>query len=170
MPAVWRDPEDITPGARRTPKEIVGWRTYCPLRRMSGHPNSGITAQHIMAADRLREQVDLATLGYSAARPLIFIAHAPASRYGLGPKEVDQMRAVREVRRVVKLFTIPDLDIIQSVLLANWSLRQWVAHPACRSKSSATEKRKLLLILDRLVAHFDSDIEDELARGSRLTP
>lgn len=148
---------------------ITGWRSGDPLRRMLVHPRSGITAAHIAAADMLREQVDLATMGYSSARPLIFIASVPLPRFGLSPAALAMVRACRVVARVVKLFSRSELHLLQAVVLANVTLHAWTAHfdpPA----SPAVEKRKLLGILDKLVAHFDAEVQDDLARGRRLPP
>ena len=167
MRASWRDPDDLTPGARRTPKEITGFRTFCPLRRMSGHPNSGITAQHIMAADLLRERVDLASKGFTADRPLIYVAQQPLPRFGMSRAAVAQMRAYRSVRRAIALFTNDQLFIVEAVLLRNMTLRamcQGFDPPA----SQPAAKRHLLVILDALVDHFEQDVQDDLARGRRL--
>ena len=165
----WRDPDDVTPGARRTPREITGWRSFDPLRRMAGHPHSGITAEHIMAADHFREQVDLATLGYSGVRPMIFVAQAHLPRAGMGPAALAQTRAQRVMRRVMRLFSPPQLLMIEQVVLRNMTLRAWT-HRHDPPANPVTEKRKLLVILDRLVEHFAAEVEDELARGRRLPP
>jgi hypothetical protein len=169
MRATWRDPDDLTPGARRAPREINAWRSYCPLRKMSGHPNAGITAAHIMAADKLREAVDVASMGYSADRPLIYVQQMAGHRYGLGRAEQARMSACRVVLRAVRLFHPPQLVMIDAVLLRNMTLRQWCESRVPRGYPK-TEKLKLLVILDRLVQHFDSDVADDLARGRRLPP
>jgi hypothetical protein len=169
MRAEWVDPSDIKPNASRVPRKIRGWRTYCPLRRMSGHPASGITDRHIMAADRLREAVDLATLGYSSERPLIHVAQYPLPRWGMSRSAVEQMRAVRDIARVGWIFGPAALALIDAVLLRNMSLREWTQrfdpplHPA-------GEKRKLLAVLDRLVEHYDTEIKDDMAHDRRLAP
>ena len=169
MAGEWRDPSDTTPDARRVPRSVSGWRTYCPLRKMSGHPASGIAAGHIAAADMLREQVDLAMLGYSTVRPLIYVAQFSQPRWGLSRAEVEQMAALRSVRRAIKLFSLAELLMLESIVLRNMTLRQWVQ--ACvPPSSSAIEKRRLLSILDRLAEHYDSEIQDDLARGRRLLP
>ncbi len=167
MAAEWRDPDDITPGARRTPRSIAGFRRYDPLRKMSGHPNSGIGASHIHAADKFREQVDLATMGYAAVRPLIFVAQYAAPRWGLTRPEIARMRALRSVRRVMGLFAPPQLLLLEAIVLRNITLRQWVQATVPLS-SSRLEKRRLMIILDRLAEHYEAEIEDDLARGRRL--
>jgi hypothetical protein len=167
MPTEWRDPDDVTPGARRTPRTIAGWRTYCPLRKMSGHPNSGIGAQHIHAADMLREQVDIATMGYSGARPLIFVTQSVQPRWGLTISDVKQMRALRSVRRVVALFDGMQLRMLDAVVLRNITLRQWII--GCGGLTTTKhEKRRLMTILDRLSEYYDAEIENDLASGRRL--
>jgi hypothetical protein len=167
MPTEWRDPDDITPGARRTPRTIAGWRTYCPLRKMAGHPNSGIGAQHIHAADMLREQVDIITLGYSGVRPLIFVTQSTQPRWGLSASDAKQMRALRSVRRVVLLFDAIQLRMLDAIVLRNVTLRQWVQGGGGLA-TSKHEKRRLMTILDRLSEYYDAEIEDDLARGRRL--
>jgi hypothetical protein len=169
MRADWTDPDDIRPNSSKAPRKIHGWRTYCPLRRMSGHPASGITERHIMAVDKLREQVDLAVLGYSAERPLIYVAQFPLPRWGLGQSAIEQMRAVRAVRRVMMLFSMPQLVMIEIILLKNASLREWTRR-VMPPLHAETEKRKLMVILDRLVEFYKSEIKDDIARGRRLTP
>jgi hypothetical protein len=169
MPATWRDPDDTAPTARRTPREIAGWRRYDALRRMFGDPRSGITAQHIMAADTLRELVDLATLGYAADRPLIYVAQNAQPRFGMGPAALAQVKAARAVKRVTALFPPLQLAMIQAIILRNVSVRAWTTAlppPA----SQAVEKGKLLAILEILVQHFAVEVEDDLARGRRLPP
>jgi hypothetical protein len=169
MPSEWRDPDDVTPGARRTPRAIAGWRTYDPLRKMMGHAASGISTAHVLAADLLREQVDLALLGFSAARPLIYVAQTPLPRWGLGPAALAQMRAVRSLRRVVGLFSPPQLLMLEVIVLRNITLRQWVLTRDPPSPARE-EKRRLLIVLDRLAAHYEGEIESDLASGRRLPP
>jgi hypothetical protein len=169
MPWTWRDPDDVTPGARRTPREINAWRSYDPLRRMLVHTSSGITTAHIQAADKLRELVDVATLGYTADRPLIFIANTAQPRTGMTPAAIAEVKAAREVRRVVVMFAPIQLAMIQAVILRNVTLTAWTrALPP--PVSQPVEKGKLLAILEILVQHFDAAIQDELARGRRLPP
>ena len=136
---------------------------------MSGHPHSGITAGHIAAADMLREQVDLATLGYSTVRPLIYVAQFSQPRWGLSRAEAEQMAAVRSVRRAIKLFDTIELLLLEAMVLRNVTLRQWV-HSRHPPSSAGAEKRRLMSILDRLAEHYDSEIQDDLARGRRLLP
>jgi hypothetical protein len=55
MKANWRDPDDLNVH-RRMAREISGWRSYCPLRRlMEQGRSSAISAEHILAADMLRK-------------------------------------------------------------------------------------------------------------------
>jgi hypothetical protein len=170
MHASWRDPDDITPGARRAPREIHGWRRYDPLRKMTAHPNSGVTEAHILAADKLRELVDIATLGYSAERPLIFVTQTISGpRFGMSAGEVARVKAGRAVKRVIALFPAMQLEMIQAIILRNVTVRAWteaLPQPA----SQATEKGRLLTILDLLVQHFGSEVADDLRSGRRLPP
>jgi hypothetical protein len=169
MPTAWRDPADIKPDARRAPRMITGLRGYDPLRKMAGHPRSGIIAQHILAADMLREAVDLARMGFSGARPLIYVAAFAQPRWGLGPAAVRQMRAVRTVARVTRLYTPRQLEMIDAIVLRNRTLRQW-ATAVDPPLVARLEKRRLLEILNVLAEHFDGEIQNDLAMGRRLEP
>ena len=169
MPSEWNDPADTTPDARRTPRTVQGWRSYDPLRRMLGHPRSGIEPMHILAADMLREQVDLALLGYAVTRPLIYVQQFSQPRWGLGPDAVKQMRAVRSLRRVVLLFQPPQLLMIEVIILRNTTLTQW-AKTRVPAATVKLEKQRLMVVLDRLATHYDGEIMDDLAKGRRLPP
>ena len=168
MRSEWRDPDDITPTARRTARVIQGWRSFCPLRRMAGHPASGITAEHIMGADKLRELVDVAAIGYSGDRPLVYVQTYPQPRMGLSASLVRQVQAARAVQRAVRPYTEAQLAMIEAIILRNTTLRAWTmtrtgAHPN-------VEKGRLLAILDLLAQHFEWETADEVARGRRLAP
>ena len=169
MRAEWTDPDDIKPNASKTPRRIHGWRRYCPLRRMSGHPASGISDRHVMAADKLREQFDLATMGFSTERTMVFIARCATPRWGMGPGDVARMRAFRDVTRVARMFSPPQLSMLDAILFRNMSLREW-SKGAVPPLRAATEKRKLMIILDRLVAYYDTELKDDLENGRRLAP
>jgi hypothetical protein len=169
MPSVWRDPTDLTPDARRQPRSITGWRGYDPLRKMAGHPRSGVTSAHILAADMLRERVDIATMGFSGARPLIYVAMSAQPRWGMGPAAVARTRAARSVARVIRLFAPSQLAMIDVVILGNRTLRHW---SLTRDPPSPfrREKQRLILILDRLAEHFDGEVQNDVASGRRLPP
>jgi hypothetical protein len=122
---------------------------------------------HVRAADKLREAVDLATMGFSGQRPLIYVQQVPQPRFGLGPAALAQMRAVRSVRRVVRLFAPPQIDMLDWIVLRNLTLRQWT-HRITPKLNAAAERRRLLVILDRLAEHFDAEVQDDIARGRRL--
>jgi hypothetical protein len=167
MRAAWRDPDDIKPDARRVPREITGYRTFCPLRKMSGDARSGITAKHIMAADKLRELVDVGTLGYSAERPMIFIPAYPMPRAGMGGAAVAQVAALRGMARCLRIFPTDQLRMLEMIVMRNVTLRAWTL---AVDGNQAVEKGRLLSILDRLAYHFETDIEDDLREGRRLPP
>jgi hypothetical protein len=168
MVARWRDPDDIMPDARRVPREITGYRTFCPLRKMSGDVRSGITAAHIMAADKLREVVDVATMGYSSERPMIFVAMAAQPRFGMSGADIARVAAMRSMARVLRIFPANQLAMLEMIVLRNVNLRAWtLAHD---NANPAVEKGRLLGMLDRLVQHFEVEIKDELREGRRLPP
>ena len=154
MRADWVDPEDIKPNA---------------LRRMSGHPASGISERQIMAADKLREQFDMATMGYSGERTMVFIARCALPRWSLGPAAVAQLRAARDIRRVARLFSAAQLALIDAILLRNLSLREW-SRSATPPLHPATEKRSLMVVLYMLAEYYDTELKEDLDNGRRLAP
>ena len=167
MLSTWRDPDDITPGARRTPREITGFRSYDPLRKLMMHPNSNVSVAHVMAADKLREAVDIAALGYSGERPLIYVAHQPQPRWGMSKPDIARTAADRIVRRVLRIFPATQIHMIEVVILRNVTVAVWArAHKT----NQQIEMGRLLSILDRLVQYFESEIDDDLATGRRLPP
>ena len=150
---------------------VSGWRGYCPIRKMRGNPANQITEAHVHAADMLREAADLAWLGYSGERPMLYVAMTAQPRAGMSKADMARNKALRDLGRAIRIFTREQRELIASVILRNESLNSW-----CRRKTEETgarydplaEKHRLLLILDMLAAHFDSEIEDDQRNGRRL--
>ena len=163
--ADWTDPDDIKPSAAHNARTVHGWRTYCPLRRMMVNAASGITAPHIHAADKLREAADLARLGYSTSYTGVVVALAAQPRAGASHAEMQRTQAQRTVTRALKLFTPEQGTMLWTIILQNQSLYTWARE---RNLDPKVEKGRRLTILDLLVQHFESEIEDELRRGGRL--
>lgn len=161
MVSTWRDPDDVSP-LRREAREVKGFRTACTLRRMALKPNSGITWEHIAAADQLRRAADLAAMGYTGDRPLWFVNLSMQPRSGLTAADLARNRAHREVARVLRLFPLPYMrQLLAFVILENHSLADWVrwleVHTGNRVPPGP-EKGRLLVILDTLAQHFASEI------------
>jgi hypothetical protein len=122
----------------------------------------------------LREAVDLAALGYTAGRAeliLIGLATSPQPRAGPSEAELARSQAARVVDRALRGFTNTQRAMITAVILRNLSLRAWVAMRIADTGlrfDPNVEKGRLLGILDQLAAHFDTEIEEQLARGQRL--
>jgi len=156
MRAEWRDPEDMNPN-RRTAHNIVGWRSFDPLRKLAARRGSPVTAEHITAADLLRQQYDLARIGLSAKRePWVYtdIANVPRD----GPTRAAQMqtRAIREVQRALAIFSPVQRALVEHTVLNNGSVRSW----ALGCGLSCAEGMTLLIVaLDRLVEHYRSEID-----------
>jgi hypothetical protein len=169
MRAEWRDPEDTSPDARKSARIIQGYRRFCPLRRMLANTASGITEQHVMAADKLRELADLATLGYTGPRLLLFVLHSAGPVTGLGPAALARNAAWRALRRAMRLFSPTQLAMLDAIVLGNQTLRAWTlargegAHPN-------VEKGRLLAILDTLAHHFETELANDIAAGRRQPP
>ena len=172
MRAEWNDPDDIRPDARRTPRSVSGFRAYCPLRRMAAIRGSAVTSAHIMAADKLREQADLARLGYSAVREMIFVQMAAGPRSGPSPGQRAQAAAARDLARALARFTAAQCEMLAAIILANQSIKAWTEQlgrrPGARRVDPSVETGRLLAILDILAAHYEADVADELHRGRRL--
>jgi hypothetical protein len=173
VPARWRDPDDLKPNASRQQRLVTGYRTFCPLRRMSGGNNSQITERHIAAADHLRTMFDIAGLGLT---PVVDLSGTYAyCRPRLGPNQaaLGQARAESECRIALARFTTDQNELMIFVVLGNKSLYAWCAHEAARrglvkSLDAKIEMGRLLAILDILVDHFHDHIEARLFAGMAL--
>lgn len=165
MKAHWRDPTDTVPNASRRPRQVTGYRTYCPLRRMKAMRGSQITEAQIAAADVLRGKIDLAAIGASAVREEGGTGYGPK----LGPSALAilQAQASQDVKRVLARFAPVQRIMLTEIVLLNRSLAAWVATqsppPPKRPLDPDVEMGKLLSILDVLVDHFDSDVRKTLA-------
>lgn len=170
MAADWTDPDDIKPNASHVPRRISGWRTYCPLRRMMVNRQSGVTAAHVMAADRLRESFDLARLGYTADRPLLFVSLPPQPRAGLTGADRARCAAFRDRDRALRLFSPSQLRLLEAVVVRNVSLHAWCRDQSTRSArfDAAVEKGRLLAILEVLAVYYQGEIREDLDHGRRL--
>lgn len=155
MRSAWRDPDDLNPNARN-PREIKGWRRYCPLRRIAAGGGQ-VTWQHIAAADELRRIYDIAEIGWSGARdgtPVVALRYGPL----LGPSAgaQDQERAGREMTRVRRRFAAK-WDLIDTIILRNYPMQHWCRLRAGRRPQ--VEMGRLLEVLDELAEHFATEVE-----------
>jgi len=175
MRGSWRDPDDVTPNASKYAREISGWRTFDPLRKMVAQQGSQVTTQHIAACDILREAADVAALGYTGLGQL---DGAPVTDARYGPKtgpanrSVAQIRALAVYQRAMRLFICPgQLRLIHAVILGNSTLQRWCIAEGERlgvTIRPAVEMGRLLSILDMLAAHFGTDIKEAVDRGDLL--
>jgi hypothetical protein len=169
----WRDPDDTSPTAAKTARQVTGYRTFCPLRRIAQGRSSSITDAHIHAAEMLRKAADAAGIGFSAERdgmPVTSIVYGPK----LGPGKAAQAseKAARDFKRAVRPFGPDQLQMIQGILLRNWAVERW-----CHMENDRTGRKidprvemgKLLAILEILAAYYKTDIEEGLANG-RILP
>jgi hypothetical protein len=162
MRGEWRDPDDMTPDARRTGRTVTGWRSYCPLRRcIERHGASTVlTAEHVMAADHLRLLHDGARLGFSAACDLSMPVQSVFYRPSMGPsvRAMKQTQCQREFTRAWRLFDDEQHDLLGHVVLSNLPVRSW-ALP--RHIAPTRAMAKLAGVLDLLCDFF----HDELRRA-----
>jgi hypothetical protein len=162
--ATWRDPDDTTPNARRTAKEVTGFRAACALRRMLHHnaAHSQITEHHILAADLLRLQVDAVLIGFSGRRellPIQSVMYGPLS--GPSVAALRSIRAWQPLQRALALFTDDQRKLLTWVVLENRSVRSWCVERAIAAPPRVM--RVLVDILDRLVEHYD--VADDRPKG-----
>jgi hypothetical protein len=155
MMAVWIDPTDTTPSAARTARTVSGYRTYDPLRKCRARhgERSSFTAEHVEAADRLRQLWDGSRLGYSALkdlRPVQSAMHRPSQ--GPGAVALKQLRAREQFTRVWSLFSENHQAILVAVVLRNMSL---TATAALFSITMPRLTQTVVELLDRLVDHFE---------------
>ena len=122
-----------------------------------------------MAADRLRQAADAVAIGYSGARELV-----PIQSLTYGPKTGPGQAALRSVRawpvyrRAMKLFCPLQRELIAHIILSNWTVRRWCEYRCEQGVPArqAVEMGKLLAILDVLVEHFASEVEQDLQHGA----
>lgn len=169
----WRDPNDTTPNASHRPREITGYRGYCPLRRMMASKGSQITTAHVMAADRFRTQVDLAMIGCGGERD------GEPNHQGFGPHAGPSNGAILQatssgaIKVALARFAASHLPMLIAIVLNNHSLHWWCAQSQARTGKTTPpdiEMGRLLTILDILADHYDTAIKADLAVGAILEP
>lgn len=169
----WRDPSDTTPNASHRPREITGYRRYCPLRRMMMSKGSQITTAHIMAADQFRTQADLAMIGCGGARD------GEPNHQGFGPHAGPSHGAILQamssgaIKAALARFATAHQPMLLEIVLNNRSLHAWCALLEARTgrhPEQNVEMGRLLTILDILADHYDVVIKADLAVGAILEP
>jgi hypothetical protein len=160
----WVDPDDIRPNASRTARTIVGYRSYCPLRRCRDtHGDAAAySLQHIVAADELRRLADVVLIGFGGRRDMITIqAITYGPRNGPTRAAIRQAQAWPAYRRAMAPFAAGQRELIAHVLLMNWSIQRWVAGLKDRGEQAdpKQETGRLVAILDILAEHFGVEIE-----------
>jgi hypothetical protein len=175
MVAEWVDPDDIRPNAAKSARTIRGFRSFCPIRRMAAMPATGVTIEHVMAADKLRELWDQVRVGFTAAgNPLMLaVLVSPQPRTGPNAGEIERAKSARALRRAVAILSLPEQALMSAIILQNQSIRYF-----CRSHTERTgfyldqdvTKVRLMMVLNKLKDHFAGEIEEEVARGRRLAP
>jgi hypothetical protein len=169
MRTSWRDPDDVTPNARRAAREITGFRAACALRQMlhKDGARSSITDAHVLAADMLRAQVDAILYGFSGRReflPVQAIAYGPVS--GPSMAAIRTMKAWAPFRSAMALFSLAEKRLLTWVVLENRSVTSWCAAQRELGRLVLVPRamQALVGILDRLVDYYD--VADD-RRGDR---
>jgi hypothetical protein len=156
MKTQWRDPDDTRPNASRRPREITGYRTYCPLRRMARLSGSQITVAHIAAADAFRLAVDIATIGLTGEQSGVHGVYGPT--FGPSINAVLQATASSEAAEVVRRLAPSQHRMAEAIVLRNRSLQAWCTERATaigRTANPEIEMGRLLALLDVLADHYE---------------
>jgi hypothetical protein len=173
MKSSWRDPSDTSPTAARTATEVSGWRSWDPLRKMLQQPSSSITPEHVHAADRFREEADLARLGFAPQNrydvPINELAHGPKA--GPSPAAIRQAKASISFSRACSRLTVDLQRMAKTIILGNCTVSA-----GCREESERLGRRvdpqrelgRLLCCLDLLAEYYGTEIERDLASGNVL--
>jgi hypothetical protein len=153
--AEWTDPEDDKPTAAKTARQVSGYRQFCPLRWcIRRHKErSSFTAEHVVAADRLRLSFDGSRLGFSALRdwrPIQAMFYRPQT--GPTATAVRQYRCRRSFDAAWSLFNDTERALLLAVVLRNIAINR-VCEMTGWSKHKTTEK--VVASLDKLADHYD---------------
>lgn len=160
MRASWRDPDDLRPNARRA-REITGWRTFCPLRRMALARGSQIDEQHIVAADLFRLTYDRATIGESGTTMMPIGSGIAGPRSGPAAGALAGVAAARDVQRVKRRFPETQWLMLVFVVLQNRTLAAWCG--LLQDTNPQVEMGRLLSALEMLVEHYRFEVDLTLA-------
>jgi hypothetical protein len=165
MAASWRDPSDIRPNASSRPRQLNGFRRYCPLRRMLEGGSRRITEAHIRAADLFRADVDLARFGASSdLDDAAVVSRHFGPRAGPAESAIAQAEAAAAVQRTFARFPPAHAAMLAAIVLSNRSIRSW-----CASRAEPVipdmETGKLISILDVLVDQYIGRITQAHALG-----
>ena len=160
----WRDPDDISPTASRTPRQVRGWHTFCPLERMRS-AGSRITSEHIAAANVLRAATDAASYGFTTLRDLNELATGLPGP-STGPSEAAKKQAVAcgVVQRALAPFDLATVAMLNAILIENTTINAW-----CAARTVETGRRydpaqyigSLMQCLDILVKHFGQLVDQQ---------
>ena len=166
MKGTWRDPDDVKPNASHRAREISGYRTFCPLRRMMAHKGSAIEQRHVLAADLLRAQVDIAVIGKGGRSMEL-------TRQGYGPiagpprSALDGVWALTQAQRALARLGPATRLLVAEVVLFNKTIYAW-SHAIAPARDPKIEMGKLLGGLDMLADHYATEIDEALSRGHML--
>jgi hypothetical protein len=157
MRGEWVDPSAITPSAARSAPTVQGFRRACPLRwciRRHGPERTGYSAEHLLAADRLRLLFDGARIGFSALKDRRPVSDPRMHYPQTGPSKpaLRQLRCREGFERAWRLFGEDDRAMLAAVLLANTALTRYAAAVGMKP---ALAKQRLIEALDRLMEWFD---------------
>ena len=161
----WRDPDDVSPTASHTPRQVKGWHTFCPLERMRMAAGSRVTSEHVAAANVLRAAVDAASIGFTSVRDLAELATGlPGPRSGPSEAAKKQALACGVVQRALAPFGLATISMLNAVLIENTTITSW-----CAAMTETTGRRhdpsqyvgSLLTCLDVLTKHFATQIDKQ---------
>lgn len=172
----WSDPEDTV--NTRAPKQVRGYRRGDVLASMRRNGRgSDVTPDHVEAANRFRADWDIATVGLSGMDPMLTGGLGGGFGPVAGPKarDVDQLRAQREVSRVQSAIGAGAWPLLHWVVVQNRDVSAWVrAHadkalPLAMQRDLRREREmgKLLAALTRLAEHYGVDSREQRLKEMR---
>lgn len=162
----WVDPDDVRPNASYKPREVRNWQVACSLQRMARVQGSQITAEHIAAADILREAVDGANYGYTSPRDLgEIMTGLPGPRSGPSEAAKRQVDACQVVIRALRPFPRDQIAFLNAILIENMMVSAWCDYLDTVFPDIRHERKvyvgMLLNILGILALHFRDAIDEE---------
>jgi hypothetical protein len=125
------------------------------------HKGSEITERHIIAADILRGQIDIAVIG-RGGRSMIALGTSFGPITGPPGSAVARVFAEVQAKRALHRLTASGRALITAVVLFNRSIKAWAEE---QGRDRKVETGKLIAALDVLADHYDDEIAAALARG-----
>lgn len=151
----WRDPEDneaLTRGAdgRRGQRTVRGYRVVDPLLHLHRRNPTEVTAEHVRAAARLRNDYETANGAQCTAAELRITSGAAG---GKNPADV-QLDAIARLRGAIQAVGPSLYGVLAPVVIHGWTVGRLAE---ARGSSAHRVTGYLVAALDRLADHYWPD-------------